>query len=276
MSVPEELDAGNSVEDVVGLDASNQILTDAINEVKNGACSEKSITIDGETFTGLTGICVTKYADRQAREIEFKITSEGDLIHIGVDAHFPDGKTTKILIRTKCADEECNLEEASSPLGDILFQKFQLLPVGNIVVQAEGGAEGIITIRAIEGTGQLQIIYGEEVIGVIDAPTAVEQDQSIENIGYVNPETLGVSLEKAIRDTRYAIEENVDDLTAKSNKQVGCEGGGANGIDTPIKDPVAFLTILLFFLYRHVKGKVAAIPSGIADGTRRVAEKFLK
>lgn len=251
-------------------------LKDAINEVKSGQCLTKEVFFDGEALFGRSGTCVTKVNDKEIEGITFKITSEGDLIYLGANIHFVGESGPRVLIRTKCVDgNNCDLEKATTPLAQMFLEEFELMPVGNITVQVEGTNAKEIVIRAIEGSGQLQIFSDGEFVGVVDMPNEVEQDQGIENVGELmnGPKGVSFSVSKAIRETSlFGSDQKKKDQKTKAS--VGCNTGGPNAMQAPMSDPIAIMTAILILLAIKSQTTIAAIPAQVQRAVKKFAESI--
>ncbi len=275
--------------DIVGDMNVNDTIKDAAADVVEGRCTDKTVIISGVEVDGFQGLCLTQYEDSMVDYIILNITSEGDLVYLNLDVHFVNPDSTKILLKTRCmTGKECDITKATETIEKVFIKNFQLKPIGNVIVQAQPGVDtGEVTIRAIGGTGELEVIHyvyetGEEIsIGKIQAPTINEQAEGIENIGELDTNNATLEIDKSVAPDKPKIEEDTgvhsqNGVVVQINpSSQGCEVT----FGTTNYEPMAMMAIIAALLAQQARRM--ARESGrkvvkMANGTTKDVKKALK
>lgn len=262
--------------DVTQFDAVTGAIKDAIQEVNEGICTSKIVRINGEALSGLTGLCVTRYPDQiPSSGIEFRITSQGDIVYLGADINFADNTSFKFRVRTKCVEDgNCDLSQATSPLGELLMGQFNLQPIGDVDILAESGENGVVTFKVLDGSGEIKIFHNGEEIGSVSAPTQNEQNMGLVNVGELEIESSQFSTRQALRLDVNGAEDSKSKKKEGSNYQsMGCNTGETNHMMVPHFDMAMFLA-LLYVVARKLGANVANLPVAITKATKSFAENI--
>ncbi|MBD3329971.1 hypothetical protein GF354_00400 [Candidatus Peregrinibacteria bacterium] len=244
----------------------------AINE---GICTLLNVSGDalGQLYE-MTGICPFTLPDQlNLNEIKFIVIVKGDAEFSTQGVTTPDFDS-RILISTECTQEDCNLDEAGFPAGEInMGREYELRPNGNITAITDPATiNDTVYISVISGTGDLEVYYNGVLLGVIDTPTLEEQKKQIESRGIIDLKKSDLKLvdrEEATQDS--SIEEEYVNTAEEHASQEGC--CDMHSIENPPN--ISYPEMLLVFVAVICSQKGRNMLNQLQDSSRCAVLKLL-
>lgn len=140
-----------------------QVLVEYLQNLPEGLCFKIDVVLKEEAARALLGDCPIYTDDKAVAEIQYKITSDGAVVQLGLKLMVMGN--SRIMQRTVCK-QECNLNGATGPLLNIVLR---LVDGANVELRSSGNITFYTTKPGSDGGREVNALPGGAgVVNILD------------------------------------------------------------------------------------------------------------